>query len=238
MYALKNKHRQVTLQKFLCKSCLKESQRRDGNDQSDGDVPFISIGFPSMSITEDNYNYRMVAQKYQEQLNQKNTTRYHFSINQCTSKTILHLNFYLLIMQYNSGSQRKIPSSSVPLWQAWQACQGKVRLSLVQGDIANLALGRASCRTAIVSNITAAWMECNFLTRLLLFQLGSPLEQLACFSKNLEVTKSFENGHQLTCFSKENKILSTTYISSFVLVNIKHLVYINICQNTNIEVML
>lgn len=56
------------------------------------------------------------------------------------------------------------------------ACQGKVRLSLVQGDIANLALGRASCRTAIVSNITAAWMECNFLTRLLLFQLGSPLE--------------------------------------------------------------
>lgn len=118
MYALKNKHRQVTLQKFLCKSCLKESQRRDGNDQSDGDVPFISIGFPNMSITEDNYNYRMVAQKYQEQLNQKNTTRYHFSINQCTSKTILHLSFYLLIMQYNSGSQRKIPSSSVPLWQA------------------------------------------------------------------------------------------------------------------------
>lgn len=69
MYALKNKHRQVSLQKFLSKNRLKESERRNGNYQSDGDVHFISTGFPSMSITEDNYNYRMVAQTYLNHLN-------------------------------------------------------------------------------------------------------------------------------------------------------------------------
>lgn len=61
-------------------------------------------------------------------------------------------------------------------------------------DIANLALGRVFCRIGRVSPISAVRIECDFLTQLLLFQLGRSLEKLAFFIKNLEVTKSFENG--------------------------------------------
>lgn len=66
MYALKNKHRQVSLQKLLNKNRLKKSERRNGNYQSDGGVHFVSTAFPRMSITEDNYNHRIVAEKYLE----------------------------------------------------------------------------------------------------------------------------------------------------------------------------
>lgn len=97
VYALKNKHRQFSFQKFLSENHLKESERRTGNDSQKWrqyrNVPVISIGFPQVSITEDNYNYKMIAWKYSELLNDENITEYHFSINEYSSKAVLHPHF-------------------------------------------------------------------------------------------------------------------------------------------------